>query len=420
MGKKLKIFFLLAASLLVVQGVSAAPLPEGGDGFDDAIELNLNQTYDREITGETTEYFYIEGINAGQIVNLQGYYSKGDPDCGLILNMYNEDRNKVGFEFYDQGFDLNWLPNSEQNTYSYYIQMENSWCPVNLEELEISAVDAYDADSTTDAGPSFDDALKVEEGSYTGWMSGDSGTDELDIYSTQVNEGEKISIELTPDPEEGYEIKFYDQDRNQVAQTRSENAGAITRLSHRSEQDQTMYIQIIESYQSSLAEYSFEISKTVPEAAELTVEAKGAEGKAVLGGEAIDKGYKELDLEQMDSDTWSTTVEIQPERNYAVEFQPVSGYESPDLSDQEKLVNLEPGESTTITGTYVAEEGSDTSGTGETSEEPSNIEESVISQVMEAIGVKNILLIVLIPVVIFLLLAAVILGLIYFLVKKLR
>lgn len=419
MSKGARYLILISIIIFVSQGVAAAPLPEGGEGFSNAVKLELDQTYDREIANQTAEYFYIEGINAGEKVDIQGYYSAGEPDCGLILNMYNKDRNQVGFEFYEKGFDLNWLPNSDQDTYTYYITVNNAYCPVNLEELKISSIDSYDANSTTDAGSNFDTAMSIEEGDFTGWMSGDSGTDEVDTYSTQTIKGEELSIELTPDPEEGYEIIFYDQDRNQVARARSENTGAITRLSHRSETDQTMYIQIDQAYESSLAEYSFEVSKNVPEQAELTVETEGVEGEVLLAGEVFDTGYQELNLKETDTDTWATTVDIQPETNYMVEFQSVSGYESPDLTERERIVNLEPGESETITGTYVATESQDT-GTEQTTPEPSSGVDQVVSEVMDAIGLENIILAILIPVVILLLLIFLVIAVVYFFVKKMR
>ncbi len=127
MGTTKPIVVLLFIIALTFTVTATTALPEGGTGYDDAVELDIGQEYNREeIFGEEEEFFYIDGIKPGQMVKFEGYFTPMEHDhCSLRLKMHNEDRRELGFEIMDQSFTKVWLPNSYQDSYTYYVTIYN-------------------------------------------------------------------------------------------------------------------------------------------------------------------------------------------------------------------------------------------------------------------------------------------------------
>ncbi len=236
------------------------------------------------------------------------------------------------------------------------------------------------------------------------------------MYSIQVEEGEELSTELIPDSDAGYHIRYYNEDRSQAASTSSDNPGAITRLSYRSDRDQEMYIEIEEHYYNELAEYEFEVTRETPEAAELTVETLNTEGNVILLSEELDNGFKELELDHRDADTWSTTVEVVPGGEYMLEFESVTGFKTPELSEMERYVNLGPGESKTIQGTYV-QTGEEVEEEVEDEIETVTEEEGLLEMVANILGIENPLLLIVVPAAILVVIVVVIILIIGLFIK---
>ncbi len=227
--------FLLAGVLFSLAGVVIAQqtLPKGGDGFEAAVKLELG-SYQRE-TLEENEYFYAAGIKPGQEINIKYTFGAGTGNDGwATLDLYDEDRTKLSDKWdtvskgESNSITVSWLPNTDKDSYKYYIKAGYDGYDVGPISFVISLTDYYDAGTQTDAGDSFGKAMSITPGEYEGYLlSGVAGTDTKDFYKVTVKKGETLIAKVTPPAEVALSVIIYDSSRRELKEEYSPNLGAI-------------------------------------------------------------------------------------------------------------------------------------------------------------------------------------------------
>ncbi|MGB7292227.1 MAG: VWA domain-containing protein [Thermodesulfobacteriota bacterium] len=225
-------------------------LPRGGDSIETAVPLSPGDYLtDHEIPKGSREYFSVQ-LKAGQTLEVGFRTSdKEYPYAGATI--YNGDKILlVEDRIIGTPSTLNsisWTTNSDGDEYRFYVAVGNTYDKNALGmTYYISVKDNFDLDSTTDAGDTFEKAMKIEPGVHEGFNSGSRGDDNKDFYVLAINAGQTIRLKLTPPTELGYRISIWDQDRVRVASKSSANAGAITRLTWTAPEDQEDVFILIE------------------------------------------------------------------------------------------------------------------------------------------------------------------------------
>ncbi len=234
-AKNLAIAVFLGIVLVGIIGIVNAQesLPEGGESFETAVEIETGNYEGVGLEEDKPEYFYIN-LKPGQEFKMEGKFEAFPNEWGEeTLGLYNEDRTKlveVG-ESLDKGqqalFSFSWLLSSDKDSYKYYIKRECTWHKIELLSLDISLIDRYDAGSQTDAADTFEKAMSITSGNYTGYLSGESGADTNDFYKVAVNKGETLTLKVTPPGEARMRVVIYDSDRRALKDEYAPNPGAI-------------------------------------------------------------------------------------------------------------------------------------------------------------------------------------------------
>jgi hypothetical protein len=145
---------------------------------------------------------------------------------------------------------LQWLPSSNEEIYTYVFALGGCNGIAKGSGVVISFVDKYDAGTSTDVGDGFEGALEVKPGTVVGFLTGSWGDDDKDYYRLRpVAAGSEIKVKVVPPTELGYRLRLFDQDRVEVAEKGSANAGAIARVSWTAKEDQEEVFLLIELLQ---------------------------------------------------------------------------------------------------------------------------------------------------------------------------
>jgi len=208
---------LLAVMLFSsTQVASADPteLPTGGEGFDDAVELQLNDNYEGgSLASYEVEYFFITGIKPGQQVNIRGTFTTSTTyGACVVIDLYDEDRVKLrGIYEAPYGTDTYsffWTCNSDEESYNYFIRTGSDYGSIYSRTLEIWIENYYDANSGTDAGNTFDTALGITVGDYDGFLAGTAGDDHEDFYVISLGSGQELDVTITPQAMLRMDLKY--------------------------------------------------------------------------------------------------------------------------------------------------------------------------------------------------------------------
>ena len=225
-----------------VEAPKISTLPRGGDSIETAVPLSPGDYMtDHEIPKGSREYFTIQ-LKAGQTLEV-GFRTSDQAYPYAGATIYNDDKNLlVEDRIIGKPSTLNsvsWTTNSDADEYGFYIAVGNTYDKnATGTTYYISVKGNFDLESTTDAGDTFDTAMRIEPGANKGFVSGNRGDDNKDFYVLALNAGQTIKLKLTPPTELGYRVSIWDQDRVRVASKSSANAGAITRLSWTAPEDQ--------------------------------------------------------------------------------------------------------------------------------------------------------------------------------------
>ncbi|MEA2020531.1 MAG: hypothetical protein U9M98_02315 [Patescibacteria group bacterium] len=221
----------------------------GGDSFENAEELDTG-SYESgaSVPSGEKKYFKVSGFRPGEQVTATGNF-EGDTGASLIL--YDADRSELARESQHASepsdLEVSWLPGTEKTIYEYYIVIEVSRDgDLSSYSLEIEKVSYFDGGAESDAGNSFEKAVPLTEGTYTGYLVGrGSGTDDADFYSVDVNRGQVLVVTITPPSNASFDaIVFYDSSRKELERHGWPNQGAVVTAPFLAEKSDTYYLEI--------------------------------------------------------------------------------------------------------------------------------------------------------------------------------
>lgn len=225
-------------------------LPPGGDRPESAVPVEPGDyVTGHAIAKDVREYYSIK-LKPGQTLSV-GTRTPDTSNPYSGVGIYNEEGNLVVEEkiIGDAGVlkTVSWMVGSGKDEYTYYWSAGNEYDPTpEGTAYYIKVADNFDIGSQTDAGDSLDDTMDIKPGSYTGYLSGTWGSDKKDYYTIPLGTEQKLGVKLTPKTDTGFRITIFDQDRVQVAQKASANAGAIARLTWTAPEEQEVVYVLIE------------------------------------------------------------------------------------------------------------------------------------------------------------------------------
>ena len=248
------ICLVLAAALFCVQTVSAGSM-NAGDSFDTATEIEPG-FYEDEITLAEEKYSYIV-LKPGQELVFELTLDKVYGGWGHIdVAVFDEDRSQITRIKVEKANTkpFHFLTSSKKDSYKFYIKIDlirDTSEAANADyHTSISIEDHFDADTETDAGDTFNDALSISSGKYEGWLActQSSGNDRKDYYMLSIRSGDKVNIALTPSGEERLTLFIYNEDRECVKAEESKEAGSIARTQWLADSSQYIYILVDGTY----------------------------------------------------------------------------------------------------------------------------------------------------------------------------
>ncbi|MDD4902655.1 MAG: DUF5684 domain-containing protein [Patescibacteria group bacterium] len=258
-------FLLLGAGWGIA--AQAQALPAGGSSFETAVAIQAG-TYQGQIAPEADSYYKV-AVKSGQEMNAKGGFSVADGENTYSWgNLYlyggnQEERDNV----YGSGGALGaYLSGSAQNL---YIRLVNDQTDETLTyNLEIALQNRFDAGSQTDAGESFEGALPIGLGSYTGYLSGVSvmqtpfGNDFKDYYKISVQKGITYEFILTPSTGDEGQLTLFNANRETIDEKSSANAGSLVNLSLAPAANTDIFLAIGTGYKSGIFTYKLEVKST--------------------------------------------------------------------------------------------------------------------------------------------------------------
>jgi hypothetical protein len=250
------ICLLLMAALFCVQTVSAGSM-NAGDSFDTATEIEPG-FYEDELTLAEEKYSYIV-VKPGQelVFGLTLDKIYGRNHLGHIdVAVFDEDRSQITrIEVKEANTKpFHFSTSSKKDSYKFYIKIDliqDCGEIVNADyHTTISVEDHFDANSETDAGGTFNDALSISSGKYEGKLARteNSGNDRKDYYRLSIRSGDKVNVALTPSGEERLTLSIYNEDRECVKTEKSKEAGSIARTQWLADSSQHIYILVDGTY----------------------------------------------------------------------------------------------------------------------------------------------------------------------------
>ena len=245
------ICLVLGAALFCFQTASAGSM-NAGDSFNTATLIEPG-FYEDEITDEEKKYLYIE-IKPGQEFIFKTTYDFGG-SCCLIVEFFDMDRSKIGEnELYTgESESFYYLTSSEKELYGFYIRI-TSESGIKKYHTSISIEDHFDANSETDAGDTFNDALSISPGNYEGHLARKNdkrlksyenvGNDLMDFYKISIQPNDKVTVALTPSQKDRLRLSLYNEDRECVKTEESKEIGSIARTQWFADSSQQIFIQV--------------------------------------------------------------------------------------------------------------------------------------------------------------------------------
>ena len=231
--------------------VYAASIPTGGTAIDSAVTITAGTYTVGALTAEEEMYYSIS-LKAGQELVVTGTFQVAEEyhDYGTnnAINIYDENKVAIVEEYESAGtlMTASTLANSTKSTYTYYISIADDTWGTASGTLGIAVNDRYDANSSTDAGSTFDSAMTVAAGSYTGYLS---ATD-IDDYYTISGVAGTISAKVTPAQTGTPSVTIYDANRAELVNEWASNGGQIVTATGEISTNQKVYIKVSCEYSS--------------------------------------------------------------------------------------------------------------------------------------------------------------------------
>ncbi|MCL5010693.1 MAG: DUF5684 domain-containing protein [Patescibacteria group bacterium] len=268
MTTKIKIYLacaaVLAGGLLGNFVFAQQALPSGGGDFTQAAAIGYGAYQGTLAPG--ADFYYQTEVKTGQEINIKGGFGlAGGENMYSWGNVYVYDKNKQElFSEYGAGGTMGpWLSKSDQ---ILYIRMLNEQTEDILTyDLEITLQNRFDAASQTDAGDTFEKALPIAFGSYTGYLAGVSvmqtpyGDDFRDYYKISVKKGISYEFKLTPlSAEDEAILELYNANRELIDEKTSPNKGAVASLSLTPQANTSVYLAVGCGYKAGIFSYKLE------------------------------------------------------------------------------------------------------------------------------------------------------------------
>jgi len=241
---------------------AAAPLPNGGSNFETATSVS-GGSYQGQLAAGTDAYYWFDVV-AGQEINIIGgfiddTYSDGD------LYLYDGNQQELFSEYGAGGTMGPWLNKSKQRMYFRIVNDSYSEDNILSYKIEINSQNRFDAGSQTDAGDTFESALPIGVGSYSGYLAGVSvmqtpyGDDVKDYYKVAVSKGQNYEFKLTPTTGDEGTLELYSASRTLLDEKSSSNGGALVSLTLVPKADTIVYLAIGCGYKSGIFNYKIAI-----------------------------------------------------------------------------------------------------------------------------------------------------------------
>ena len=236
-AKNLVIAVFFGILLVGVIGIASAQqtLPKGGDDFETAVKIEPGSYKGSSLESREVEYFYLTGIKPGQEVKIKGTFAPATNLSAIAtIDLYDENRTDLRAGCYESGdgtmdipCEASYLSNADGDSYKYYVKAGSDAWKITSYLLDVSLVDRYDAGSQTDAGDSFEKAMRITSGEYNAYLSGEKGSDTKDFYKIAVKRGDTLTTKVTPPSEATMRIAVYDSNRRVLKDEYASNPGAI-------------------------------------------------------------------------------------------------------------------------------------------------------------------------------------------------
>ncbi len=294
-------FLFLTAALLFGPALSNAQstLPQGGESFSDAALLELGsyesgEDWIEQGRGGQTKYFYIEGVEPGQMIDIDAFVRDSDFEQSLEVGIYDGNREyltKNRTLSKGEGFDVSWLTSSGEASDKYYLKL---FCEHGNADftIDVNLADRFDAGTGTDAGGKITEALDVDFGEHTGYISCSHGSDRSDYYKVTLKPGEKVTARLTPDVTFYGAVRVYNNLREELLDKKSGGYGAITEVVFEPEVGGDYYVEVYRDTceeRSGTTEYTLSLEKDdqATNGGSLITDGDGEDGENGGGGVGV-------------------------------------------------------------------------------------------------------------------------------------
>ena len=186
---------------------------DAGDSYQEAIPISDGTFTGLLKAGDNDDYYSIE-VEKGQLISLQ-LTIPGNASYHLAL--FNPSRSSRGSSITQ--LDTKTLEYVADSTGIWYIKVSRT-SGEGKYQLSVDIENQNDADSGRDAGDSYQEAIPISDGTFTGLLK---AGDNDDYYSIEVEKGQLISLQLTIPGNASYHLALFNP-------SRSSRGSSITQL----------------------------------------------------------------------------------------------------------------------------------------------------------------------------------------------
>jgi len=164
------------------------------------------------IDSTDTDDYYKVSVNSGQTVSVSL-----TPPYGSDFDLYLYDTSQSYIDSSTLGGSQTDMVEGTAIASGYFYIRVYKWSGSGIYSLSITVTGGTtqnDANSGTDAGNSFDQALRISAGSFTGYID---STDTYDYYKVSVTSGQTVRVNMTPPYGSDFDLYLYNSYQTQVA-----------------------------------------------------------------------------------------------------------------------------------------------------------------------------------------------------------
>jgi len=267
--KKVLIGLIIVLVFSMAGRTLAASLPAGGSSFSSATTIGAG-TYQGTLAPNTESYYQV-AIKTGQEIDTKGSFGIiGGENMYSLGTAYLYDGNQEERDYiYGAGGTMEpYLSKANQNIYIKLVN-DSSEDTVTY-NLEIGIQNRFDAGSLTDAGDSFDTAMSLVPGNYTGYLAGVSvmqtphGDDFKDYYKVSVLKGVTYEFKMTPPSGGDGNLELFNNNRELMDESTSTSTGATTSIFLTPATNTTVFVAVGSGYYDGVVSYKLNITSTEP------------------------------------------------------------------------------------------------------------------------------------------------------------